>query len=151
MSKFSSKDFYKVSNSLNRELPEKLKHQDVVGSIDSDTDTSFSKEREHLVRMVDLPSKTISMTIGGLKPNEATRKHRHNYETIIYIVEGHGASLIDDKEVSWQAGDAIYVPVWAWHKHVNKSDIDNCLYVACENAPLLQNIGELALREEWEQ
>ena len=148
MSIFSSKDFYKITDSLERPLPEKLVHRDVIGKDNSEGDETFSKERQHLVKIVDLPSKTISMTLGGLKPNESTRKHRHNYETIIYIIKGQGMSVIGDKEVTWKVGDAIYVPVWVWHQHINKNATDDCMYVACENAPLLQNIGEIALREE---
>jgi gentisate 1,2-dioxygenase len=58
-----------------------------------------------------------------------------------------GRTFIEDKVVEWKSGDAIYVPVWAWHYHENQSDT-LCRYVACENAPLLQNLGGIALREE---
>jgi gentisate 1,2-dioxygenase len=87
------------------------------------------------------------MTIGGLAVGEATRRHRHNYETIIYVIAGKGVSTIEEREVSWRAGDAFYVPTWAWHQHRNTSTTEEALYVACENAPMLQNLG-IALREE---
>ena len=89
----------------------------------------------------------IDRTIGGLAVGEATRKHRHNYETIIYVIAGSGVSLIEDRKVRWRAGDAFYVPTWAWHQHRNASATEQALYVACENAPMLQNLG-IALREE---
>ncbi len=142
---FASADFAKVPSSLKAELPERLLHADVLNSRGSQ-DGAFSEERRHLVRMVDLPSRTLSVTIGGLSPGQATRMHRHNYETIIYVLSGTGASLIEGREVPWRAGDAFYVPPWAWHQHVNRGD-GRALYVACENAPLLQNLG-VALREE---
>jgi len=62
---------------------------------------------------------------GGLEPGQASGRHSHNYESILYI------------------------PVWSWHRHVN-SDQSRCLYLACENAHLLQNLGNIALREEPE-
>jgi gentisate 1,2-dioxygenase len=50
--------------------------------------------------------------------------------------------------VDWQAGDAVYIPVWAWHHHANLDDKIPASYLACENAPMLQNMGRLAIREE---
>ena len=143
---FASADFGKVPPSLTADRPERLLHADVVRGAAPD-DSTFSQERRHLVRMVDLPSRALSMTIGGLAVGEATRKHRHNYETIIYVIAGSGVSLIEDREVRWRAGDAFYVPTWAWHQHRNASATESALYVACENAPMLQNLG-IALREE---
>ncbi|MET3134813.1 quercetin dioxygenase-like cupin family protein [Oxalobacteraceae bacterium GrIS 1.11] len=143
---FSSKDFAKVPSQLTPDQPERLLHADVLNA-DAGDSSAFSNERQHLVRMVDLPSKIISMTLGGLKPGQSTRLHRHNYETIIYVLSGFGHSLIGGREVQWCAGDAFYVPVWAWHQHFNDSDSEQAQYIACENAPMLQNLG-LALREE---
>ncbi len=143
---FSSKDFGKVPATLSTTMPERLIHHNVIGSGVVE-DASFSAERKHLVRTVDLPSRTMSMTIGGLEPGQGTRMHRHSYETIIYVTTGSGKSIIEGKEVPWQAGDAFYVPVWAWHQHINTSETESALYIACENAPMLQNLGA-ALREE---
>lgn len=87
------------------------------------------------------------MTIGGLEPMESTRQHRHNYETIIYVIKGRGESLINDRVVQWEAGDAVYVPIWSFHSHRNTSEKEQALYIASENAPMLQNLG-IALRQE---
>lgn len=87
------------------------------------------------------------MTIGGLLPGQLTNKHRHTYETVLFVIEGEGYTEIEDEKVEWQAGDAVYIPVWAWHRHQNKSDKNPAKYIACENAPQLQHLG-VALREE---
>jgi gentisate 1,2-dioxygenase len=107
-----------------------------------------NKERKRPVFLVDLPSKTLSMTLGGLEPDQTTSRHRHNYETVLYVIEGRGVTTVEDRGVEWEAGDAVYIPVWAWHQHRNLSDEATSLYIACENAPLLQNLGGIALREE---
>jgi quercetin dioxygenase-like cupin family protein len=143
---FASADFGKVPSFLTADQPERLLHADVLRK-DVPNKDSFSLERRHLVRTVDLPSRALSMTIGGLDIGEATRRHRHNYETIIYVIAGSGVSVIEEREVAWRAGDALYVPTWAWHQHRNTSTTEKALYVACENAPMLQNLG-IALREE---
>lgn len=142
---FSSKDFGKTKNTLTTEVPEKLIHPSVTDN--TSLDKQFSQERKHPVHIVDLPSKNISMTIGGLEPGQKGGKHRHTYETIIYVIEGQGTTTIEDRKVEWKAGDAIYVPQWAWHQHHNLSSTEKCVYIACENAPQMQNLG-VALREE---
>ena len=143
---FSSGDFARVPGAMTADVPDILLHANVLNSKDAQA-ASFSEERRHLVRTVNLPSRVLSMTIGGLRPGESTRKHRHNYETIIYVLEGSGESIIDDRTVKWAAGDAFYVPVWAWHSHINRSHEHAVTYIACENAPMLQNLG-IALRQE---
>ena len=106
----------------------------------------FSKERRHGVAIADLPSRCLSMTLGHLEIGQSTRQHRHNYETLIYILKGQGYTTVDGIKVDWVAGDAVYVPVMGWHSHTNTGETE-AEYIACENAPLLQNLG-LAVREE---
>ncbi len=144
---FSSADFAKVPAAAVAEQPHVLIDRQVCRPDGDAAEIAFSLQRQHFVRAVKLPSRAISMTLGGLKPGQSTRKHRHNYETLIYVVQGCGISIIGEQEVPWRAGDAFYVPVWAWHQHRNASNTDEALYVACENAPLLQNLGA-AVREE---
>lgn len=140
---YSSKDFAETRSQLTAADTERLLHSDVRGQVHG----AFSKERGHGVAIVDLPSKTLSMTLGLLEPGQKTRRHRHNYETILYIIRGEGYTVVEDRKVEWKAGDAVYVPVWAWHNHFNLSS-EPAEYLACENAPLLQNLGNIALREE---
>ncbi|MEB0138377.1 MULTISPECIES: cupin domain-containing protein [unclassified Undibacterium] len=142
----SSADFGRVPSELSVDLPQRLIHTNVTGNLNQD-EQAFSHDRKHQVNIVDLPSRVISMTVGGLEPGQSTRRHRHNYETLIYVLEGSGMSIIGGSEVRWQRGDAFYVPVWAWHEHINVSVSDKASYLACENAPHLQNLG-IALREE---
>jgi pyrroloquinoline quinone (PQQ) biosynthesis protein C/quercetin dioxygenase-like cupin family protein len=141
---FTSADFGRVPSRLTARLPERLVHENVIRA---GADDEFSSARKHKVHIVDLPSRTLSMTIGHLDDGQSTRLHRHNYETVIYVMQGGGYSRVGDRRVDWKAGDAFYVPVWAEHQHVNTSS-DECIYLACENAPLLQNLGGIALREE---
>lgn len=141
-----SASFADVPATLVPDNPERLLHADVVNSKEA-RDHTLSRQRHHFVRTVDLPSRVLSMTIGKLEPGQSTRKHRHNYETVIYVTSGSGVSTINEQEVAWRAGDAFYVPTWAWHQHRNTSSSESALYIACENAPLLQSLG-IALREE---
>lgn len=143
----SSADFHRVQDRPQPRLPERLLHTAVEQMAVAGSD-AFSNERRHPVSLVDLPSTSISMTIGGLLPGQRSRRHRHNYETVIFIIEGSGTTWVEDRALQWQAGDAVYIPPWAWHHHANASSSTGARYVACENAPLLQNLGGIAVREE---
>lgn len=141
---FSSKDFHQTFARPTFVKPSHVIHKNVG---DAGVHSQFSDERKHPVFFVDLPSKNVSMTIGGLLPGQKTNRHRHTYETILYVLEGKGWTLVEDEKVEWEAGDAVYIPSWAWHQHQNLSDTEPARYIACENAPQLQNLG-VALREE---
>lgn len=143
--KFESRDFGKTPSSIQLRMPERISH---LGVEKEDASAGFSAERKHPVFIVDLPSHAISMTIGGLHPGGRSGRHRHTYETILYALEGRGYSMIEDRRIEWEAGDALYIPVWAWHHHVNADPDKPARYLACENAPMLQNAGGLAIREE---
>lgn len=141
---FSSKDFHQTFARPVYVKPEKLIHRNVEQSVEHN---QFSTERKHPVFFVDLPTKNVSMTVGGLLPGQLTNRHRHTYETVLYVLEGKGYTEVEGEKVEWQAGDAVYIPSWAWHRHQNLSDTEPARYLACENAPQLQNLG-VALREE---
>ena len=141
---FSSKDFGLTQPNIHVMVPDRLIHKQVKSG---EIERTFSDEREHPVYVIDLPSQALSMTIGGLTPGGNTGKHRHTYETILYVTKGRGYTVVEDRRIDWEVGDAVYIPRWAWHQHFNLSDESEAEYVACENAPMLQNIG-LALREE---
>lgn len=141
---FSSKDFHQTFARPSFVKTSHVIHKNVEKAGEHN---QFSEERKHPVFFVDLPSKNVSMTIGGLLPGQKTHKHRHTYETILYVLEGKGSTLVEDEIVEWEAGDAVYIPSWAWHQHQNLSDSESAKYIACENAPQLQNLG-VALREE---
>ena len=142
---FSSKDFPKTLARLKAHIPDRLIHKQVVNDSAHD---SFSRERKHPVHIVNLPSRHISITVGILALGQKTNRHRHTYETILYVLEGNGWTEIEDQVLHWQAGDAVLIPQWAWHRHGNDTE-DVVKYVACENAPHLQNMG-LAIRQEKE-
>lgn len=145
MTKYHSADFDKTPAQIPVVIPNKLIHKGVANAEPAHT---FSTARKHPVVIVDLPTHAISMTLGGLLPGGQSNRHRHTYETVLYVLEGTGYTLVEDRRVDWQEGDAVYIPVWAWHHHVNLDQTNPAKYLACENAPMLQNMGLLALREE---
>ncbi|HTU27356.1 MAG TPA: cupin domain-containing protein [Pirellulales bacterium] len=142
--KYQSADFDKTPPMPQVRIPDRLHHPAVEAA---GKHGDYSAERKHPVFFVDLPTHTISLTIGWLDPGQSSNMHRHTYETVLYVLEGTGYTTVEDRKVEWNAGDAVYIPVWAWHHHTN-TGTGLARYLACENAPLLQNLGGVALREE---
>jgi len=129
-----TKDFYQKALSPVVTVPEKLIHTDV-----EQTESEFPEGRPTFF-IVDLPIKSMSMTVGTLYPGQKSGKHRHSYESVMFIVEGEGYTMIEETRVNWKAGDALYVPVWSWHYNVNTGD-RSARYVSCDNAPQLHGVG----------
>jgi len=108
----------------------------------------FSTERQHPVFIAKLPSHCVSMNVGIIEAGITGGNHRHYYESMIYVIKGQGYSIVEGVKVEWEGGDVVYVPPWAWHQHFNTDPDREVRYIACTNAPLLQNVGNIARREE---
>ena len=100
---YHSADFDKTPPEPHVFMPDKLIHEGVEAA---GKQGDYSKERKHPVFFVDLPSKTISLTIGWLDPEQSSNMHRHTYETILYVLEGEGYSQVQDEKIPWKEGDA---------------------------------------------
>jgi gentisate 1,2-dioxygenase len=116
--------------------------------IENSLDEQFSKERQHPCYIAKLPSHTASMNVGIVVAGGTSGNHRHYYESLIYIISGKGYSVVESNKVEWESGDIIYAPPWSWHQHFNTDPDNEVRYVAYTNAPLLQNVGGIARREE---
>ncbi len=116
--------------------------------IENSLDEQFSKERQHPCYIAKLPSHTASMNVGIVVAGGTSGNHRHYYESLIYIINGKGYSVVEGNKVEWESGDIIYAPPWSWHQHFNTDPDNEVRYVAYTNAPLLQNVGGIARREE---
>jgi len=97
-------------------------------------------------------SRIIRFWINGFPPGEENNEwktlgHRHTVEAVIYIVKGHGYSIIDGVRYDWEEGDFMCVPVFAWHRHVNLSNED-MVYVASTTGPLSMGIGVAIYEDE---
>jgi gentisate 1,2-dioxygenase len=83
-----------------------------------------------------------------LAPGQASGKHRHLSEEVIYVVEGSGYDLHWDvkfdckdvmefewesepKKFEWSAGDFIYIPPYCTHKHFNSDPNNQARIISC--------------------
>ncbi|MCU0684154.1 MAG: cupin domain-containing protein [Polyangiaceae bacterium] len=117
------------------------------GVVSAEVAAKFSGERGHPVYPIRLPSTTVSLSIGDLEPAGQTSNHRHAYESLVYVMEGEGYTLVEGERFEWRAGDAFYVPPWCWHRHV-AAEGGPVRYLTATNMPLLNAIGQTVMREE---
>ena len=83
--------------------------------------------------------------ISELMAGNKSVRHRHTTEAYLYVVKGHGYSLInydDDpiEVVEWQEGTLFAPPRWAWHQHFNLDESDTARYLAIQDTGLLRTL-----------
>jgi len=60
-------------------------------------------------------------------------RHKHQGGIIIYVIEGQGATEVDDALIEWQAGDLLLLPIkpgGSAHQHWNRDTSKGCRWVA---------------------
>jgi gentisate 1,2-dioxygenase len=84
--------------------------------------------------------KTVSSLIAEILPGEKSGAHRHVYEEINYVLAGSGTSIIEDRRYDWKAGDALSIPIFAWHQHFNTGN-EPARFLVHTNRIAMENLG----------
>ena len=90
----------------------------------------------HVVRQQDLPFAGMSHHFVGRDhgvqvsaylvtsaPGRRTRLHRHPYDEIVFVREGHGRWRVDDEEREAGPGDILVVKAGQVHMFTNTGDV----------------------------
>ena len=90
-------------------------------------------------------NEVLSAHVSELKPGGWSTRHRHTTEAYLYIVKGHGFTLVnyDDDEITridWSEGTLLSPPRWAWHQHFNLDADDTSRYLAIQDTGLLRTM-----------
>jgi gentisate 1,2-dioxygenase len=98
-------------------------------------------------------NRIIGMVIHQMPPDCHTETHKHGWATV-YVLSGHGYSIVDGVRYDWQAGDMINVPAGAWHQHFNTDPDQVSQHLVIGPGPLRQRIhlslGSVEEREDPE-
>ena len=62
-------------------------------------------------------TQSLSMHMAELAPEGEGKKHGHQNEAMMYILEGEGYELHDGKEYQWEAGNLVLIHGGCVHKH----------------------------------
>ncbi|MFN2460649.1 MAG: cupin domain-containing protein [Candidatus Velthaea sp.] len=67
----------------------------------------------------DRPSRIIDALIHEVDPGATSTVHRHSWDAVMVIVDGHGWTEVDGVRYDYRPWDTIYLPAWAWHRQGN--------------------------------
>ena len=106
-------------------------------------DRPWRRNKGHYFDLADY--EVLGAHISELMPGSGSVRHRHTTEAYIYVVKGHGYSLVnyDDEPVEvveWQEGTLFAPPRWAWHQHFNLDADDTSRYLAIQDTGLLRTL-----------
>lgn len=87
----------------------------------------------------------IQAHLAELAPGGHSTRHRHTTEAYIYIVKGHGYSIVNyegepEQRIDWSEGTLFSPPVWAWHQHFNLDQHDTARYLAVQDTGLVRHM-----------
>jgi quercetin dioxygenase-like cupin family protein len=87
----------------------------------------------------------LNAHLAELKPGTPSVRHRHTTEAYLYVVKGHGFSVINyegepEEIVEWSEGTLFAPPRWAWHQHFNLDPDDTSRYLAVQDTGLLKTM-----------
>lgn len=94
-----------------------------------------------------LPTLTINLFMQEILPGGSSDMQRHFHETVHFVIEGRGYSIIEGKRLEWKTGDMILTPPWTWHRHYNADPNKPVRMLGIENSKLLDKLGHLNKRE----
>ena len=69
-----------------------------------------------------------------------TATHRHTGHWVYHVVQGSGATTIEDVRYAWNPGDFFLVPPWCWHRDQVAAGEDAVLFSMSDTA-MLERLG----------
>ncbi|HZU06048.1 MAG TPA: cupin domain-containing protein [Chloroflexota bacterium] len=84
------------------------------------------------------PTVLLDTRILEIPPGGRSSTHRHVSDALIFVLEGQGYSYIGGRELRWERWDALHIPTWTWHYHVNTDPSRPARFVVFTNAPLIE-------------
>src|SRR5579885_626177 len=67
----------------------------------------------------DRPTRIIDALVHEVDPGVVSTIHRHSWDAVMLIVEGHGWTEVNGVRYDYRPWDTIYLPAWAWHRQGN--------------------------------
>ena len=103
-------------------------------------------DRENNAYLEATGLKTFSVHIDELPPGQFNTKHRGPVEGVIYILSGHGYTILQpygEKEmrIDWKEGDLISIPANSWHQNFNLDKENPARVLGVGNGGLIGKLG----------
>jgi len=81
------------------------------------------------------PSRVIDTRMIEIAPGARTSTHRHTHSAELFVLEGEGYTVVNDRKFTWSKWDAFCIPSNSWHYTVNTGSTP-AKFVSISDAPL---------------
>lgn len=98
---------------------------------------------------VGFQNRLLGMYVQQLPPECHTETHKHG-EAIVYVLSGHGYSIVDGVRHDWGAGDCIFIQPGQLHQHFNPSSDEYSQHLTVNIFPLQNRLIHKQYVEEYE-
>jgi gentisate 1,2-dioxygenase len=85
-------------------------------------------------------SGVVAWGLSEMDPGAEGPVHRQSCESTMFVLEGEGYTLVNGQRFDWAQGDVLFVPLFAWHQHVNTGQA-TARYLRMSTAPLFHYLG----------
>ena len=133
-------------------LEEDKKQWDKAVTKASTLKMAYSAKRGARVAMMtgmfaEVKSKPLDGRVAQILPGSHTSTHKHSYETMMFITEGMGYSIVGGNRHNWAERDCLYIPPNVWHQHWNRDAEKPAGYLSITDAPLVQCLRRLEMED----
>ena len=84
---------------------------------------------------------TIHVCAQVLPPGFEGGFYRETASSMSFVVRGEGRTVFADREIDWDAHDALVVPNWTWRRYVNRSKREPAILINLSDSPILSAFG----------
>jgi quercetin dioxygenase-like cupin family protein len=134
-------------NRIEREAPR------VIRAVDCPWETTRQgRLKFYLSRWTEVASRALDVMAQEIAAGERSGEHRHIFEEMLLVLQGHGYDQHEGTRHPWQAGDLICVPPMIAHQHVNDGDVAAELISVWPRQPgheLLGGIEQIGNASDW--
>ena len=95
----------------------------------------------------DRPSRIIDAYVHEVDPGVTTTIHRHSWDAVMLILEGHGWTEVNGVKYEYKPWDTVYLPAWAWHRQGNDGN-KTARFMTFSTEPTTSVIGLSVVQDE---
>lgn len=88
----------------------------------------------------DRPTRIIDALVHEVDPGVVSTIHRHSWDAVMLIVEGHGWTEVNGVRYDYRPWDTIYLPAWAWHRQGNDGN-KTARFMTFSTEPTMEVVG----------
>lgn len=94
----------------------------------------------------DRPTRIIDALVHEVDPGVVSTIHRHAWDAVMLIVEGHGWTEVNGVRYEYRPWDTVYLPAWSWHRQGNDGN-KTARFMTFSTEPTMEVVGGALLED----